>query len=85
MDSTNDTDEAEHLCGWDDALRTARGAIRNASSSEPDDYFDGWMDAITMQPIDTTRIATSRAAYALGYANGAREYELTQGSGYDEE
>lgn len=78
-------DEAAYLTGWDDAIRAVLGAKRNASSSEPDDYFEGWMDAITQRPIDPTRIATSRASYALGYADGAREYEQVHRGGYDAE
>lgn len=78
-------DEAAYLCGWDDAIRAVRGAMRNANCSEPDDYFEGWMDAITHQPIDTSRIATSRAGYALGFAAGAREYEHAHCGGFDAE
>jgi hypothetical protein len=74
-----------HLRGWDDAIRIARGAMRNATSSELDDYFDGWMDALTERPIDATRIATSRDSYARGYAAGVREHELAHQGGYDAE
>jgi hypothetical protein len=78
-------DEAAYLCGWDDAIRAVLAAKLHASSAEADDYFEGWMHGITRRPIDTTRLATSRATYAFGYAEGAREYENTHHSGYDAE
>ena len=82
MDRAN---KSAHLRGWDDAIRTALGAMHNTASSELDDYYDGWTDALTERPIDATRIATSRDSYARGYAAGVREHELADHAGYDAE
>jgi hypothetical protein len=78
-------DEAAYLCGWHDAVRAVVGAMRNAGSSESDEYFDGWMDAIERRPIDATRLVTSRSDYARGHAEGTRQYELAHRGGYDAE
>lgn len=78
-------DEAAYLRGWDEAMRAVVAAMKRGGSWKPDDYFDGWMDAVTLQPIDPIRLATTRSRYARGYAAGAREYELAHRGGYDAE
>jgi len=50
-----------------------------------DEYFAGWMDAATLQPIDPVRLAESSTRYARGYAAGAKQYELALLGGYDAE
>jgi hypothetical protein len=78
-------DEAAYLRGWDEAMRAVVAAMQRGGSWKPDDYFDGWMAAVTLQPIDPIRLATTRSRYARGYAAGAKEYELAHRGGYDAE
>jgi hypothetical protein len=78
-------DEAAYLRGWDEAMRAVVAAMQRGGCWKPDDYFDGWMDAVTLQPIDPIRLATTRSRYARGYAAGAREHELAHRGGYDAE
>lgn len=78
-------EDAAYAQGWMDAVRAARTAMRVAGSWKPDEYYEGWMDAATLQPVDPARLAESRSRYARGYAAGAKQYELGQRGGYDAE
>lgn len=78
-------DEAAYLQGWTDAMRSVLAAMQKGGSWKPDDYFDGWMDAVTLQPVDPIRLTTTLSRYARGYSAGAREYELAHRGGYDAE
>lgn len=78
-------DEAAYLRGWDEAMRSVLAAMQKGGSWKPDDYFDGWVDAVTLQAVDPIRLATTRSRYARGYSAGAREYELAHRGGCDAE
>jgi hypothetical protein len=78
-------DEEAYLQGWTDAMRSVLGAMQRAGSCKPDDYFDGWVDAVTLQPVDPVRLTTTLSRYARGYSAGAREYELAHRGGFDAE
>ena len=78
-------DDAEYAQGWTDAVRAVRSAMRAAGSWKVDEYFQGWMDAATLQPIDPIRLVPSKSRYARGYAAGAKAYELAQRGGFDAE
>lgn len=78
-------DEAVYAQGWMDAVRAVRSAMRAAGSWKVDEYFLGWIDAATLQPIDPIRLVPSKAPYARGYAAGAKAYEIAHHGGYDAE
>jgi hypothetical protein len=78
-------DEAAYLQGWTEAMRSVFAAMQKGGSWKPDDYFDGWMDAVTLQPVDPIRLTTTLSRYARGYSAGARAYELAHRGGFDAE
>jgi hypothetical protein len=78
-------DEAAYLRGWQEAMRAVLAAMQRGGSWKPDEYFDGWIDAVTLQPVDPIRLATTRSRYARGYTAGALEYELAHRGGCDAE
>src|SRR5688500_20212971 len=67
-------EDAGYAQGWMDAVRVTRTA--SPIGRKADEYYAGWMDAETLQPIDPVRLAESSTRYARGCAAGAKPYEL---------
>jgi len=68
-------DDTAYLRGWADAIRTVRAALAKGRESKADEYFEGWMDAVTLSPADAIRLTKTRSRYARGYTAGASEYD----------
>jgi hypothetical protein len=79
-------DDVAYKRGWTEALQAVRAALEKAGGSKSDEYFEGYMDAVTLEPADALRLTKTRSRYARGYTEGARAYDLAhRGGGYDAE
>jgi hypothetical protein len=80
-------DDVAYRRGWAEAMRAVSGALSKATrGSTPDEYFEGWIDAVTLAPADAVRLTKKRSRYARGYAAGANAYDLVhRGGGFDAE
>lgn len=83
LDDAGEPAAGAYQNGWTDAMESVRAAMRKGGSWKADEYFEGWMDAVTLQAVDPIRLAPSRSRYARGYAAGAQEYDVAQRGGYD--
>jgi len=79
-------DDVAYKRGWTEALQAVRAALGTRGASKSDEYFEGWLDAVTLEPADALRLTKTRSRYARGYTAGARAYDLAhRGAGYDAE
>lgn len=68
-------DDVAFRRGWSQAMQAVRAALSRGRESKADEYFEGWIDAVTLGPVDAMRLTKSRSRYARGYAAGARQFD----------
>jgi len=79
-------DDVAFRRGWAEAMQTVRATLARAGGSKSDEYFEGWIDAVTLAPADALRLTKTRSRYARGYADGASAYDgVHRGGGCDAE
>jgi hypothetical protein len=77
-------DEVAYLRGWTEAIQAMRAALDDSGANDSE-YVEGWLDAVTLAPVDALRLAKTRSRYARGYAAGASKYDLVHRRGCDAE